>query len=128
MYTHAALLPGIFIASIREPPILELVVLQGIVCVLSLIWHRNHEHEDAFAKIEHFFAHGLFAYGLSQTLFSPGLLPLLMNITCAFVTSTVYVVTYDNRALWERWHAIGLHVVPGLWSVVIASMHERFLF
>ena len=128
MYTHVALIPGIVVASIREPPMLELVVLQGIVCVLSLIWHRRYEREDGFAKIEHLFAHGLFAYGLAQTFLSPGIWTLMANLTCACVTSTVYVVTYDNKALWEKWHAIGLHVVPGIWSVVIASMHECLLF
>ena len=124
MYTHAALVPGIVIAACREPPIVELVVLQGIVCVLSLIWHRSYEHEDGFAKIEHAFAHALFAYGVAQTFLSPAMWTLVANLACACVTSTVYVVTYDNKALWEQWHAFGLHVVPGLWSAIIASYNE----
>jgi hypothetical protein len=127
MYTHLALVPGVWIALQREPPMLELAVLQGIVCVLSLWYHRNYECECALAKVEHAFAHALFGYGVAQTLFSPGPWILVTNLACACVTSTVYVVTYDNKALWERWHAFGLHVVPGIWSVIIASYHEPFL-
>ena len=124
MYTHLALVPGVWIALCREPPMLELVVLQSIVCVLSLWYHRNYECECLMSSIEHAFAHALFAYGVAQTFLSPGVLILMANLACACATSTVYVVTYDNKALWERWHAIGLHVVPGIWSFIIASYHE----
>ena len=124
MYTHAALVPGIVIAACREPPMVELLVLQGIVCVLSLIWHRSYEKENGFAKIEHAFAHALFVYGWIQMLRSPGIWIFLGNFACACVTLTVYVATYDDRALWEQWHAFGLHVVPGIWSAIIASHHE----
>lgn len=128
VYSHAALLPGIVIAACREPPMVELVVLQSIVFVLSLIWHRNREREDAFAKVEHFFAHVLFVYGMVQTWFSPSVWILLLHLVCAAMTIAVYVVTNKKREKWETWHPIGLHVVPGIWSVVIASYHKRLLF
>jgi hypothetical protein len=46
------------------------------------------------------------------------------------VSITVYVVTNVKRGLtvWETWYPIGLHVVPGIWSTVITTFHERFLF
>lgn len=128
VYSHAALLPGIVIAACREPPMVELVVLQSIVFVLSLIWHRNREREDAFAKVEHFFAHVLFVYGMVQTWFSPSVWILQLHLVCAAMTIAVYVVTNEKREKWETWHPIGLHVVPGIWSVVIASYHKRLLF
>ena len=127
VYTHLALLPGILIALCREPPLLELVLLQSIVCVLSVIWHRNHEHECALAKIEHAFAHALFVYGALQTLYSPSVSILCMNLACACVTLTVYVATNRRRELWEKWHPLGLHVVPGIWSLVIAWYHDSLL-
>jgi hypothetical protein len=33
-------------------------------------------------------------------------------------------MTNERKELWERWHPIGLHVVPGIWSLIIASYHE----
>jgi len=38
------------------------------------------------------------------------------------------VATHDDRALWEKWHAVGLHVVPGIWSTVIAVWHAPIAF
>ena len=128
MYTHLALVPAVCIALCSEPPMLELVVLQSIVCVLSLWYHRNHEFDCAMAQVEHVFAELLFAYGAAQTLLSPGVCVLFVNVACALVTSTVFVETYDNKALWDKWHAFGLHVVPGIWSTVIACYHEPLAF
>jgi hypothetical protein len=124
MYTHLAFVPGVLVALQREPVMLELVVLQCIVCVLSLWYHRNYEHECGMAKVEHAFAHALFVYGWIQMLRSPGVWTFLANMACAGVTLGVYVLTNENKELWERWHAIGLHVVPGIWSLIIASYHE----
>lgn len=126
MYTHLALVPGVWVALQREPVMVELVVLQGIVCVLSLWYHRNYEHECGMAKVEHAFAHALFVYGWIQMLRSPGFWTFCANMACACVTLGVYVVTNERKELWERWHPIGLHVVPGIWSLIIASYHEPF--
>ena len=124
MYTHLALLPGVCVALQREPVMVELVVLQGIVCVLSLWYHRNYECECMMSSIEHAFAHALFVYGWIQMLRSPGFLLFCANMACACVTLTVYVVTNEKKELSETWHPIGLHVVPGIWSFIIASYHE----
>jgi hypothetical protein len=128
MYTHAAFVPGVCIALWREPPLLELVVLQSIVCVLSLWYLRHHEFECGMAWVEHRFAELLFAYGAAQTLLSPGIFCFMVNMACACATTTVFVATHDDKALWEQWHAVGLHVVPGMWSTVIASFHEPIAF
>lgn len=125
--THLAFLPGILIALCKEPPLLDLVLLQSIMCVLSVIWHRNHEHECGLAKIEHAFAHALFVYGIVQTLYSPDVWILVMNLTCANATLGLYVVTNVHSKLWETWHPIGLHVIPGIWSAVIAWYHQSLL-
>ena len=124
VYTHLALLPGIAVAMWRDPPLLELAILQSIVCVLSVAWHRSHERECGLAKVEHAFAHALFAYGALQTWHSPSLAVLCIHLACACVTLAVYVATNLKRELWETWHPIGLHVVPGIWSFVIAWYHD----
>ena len=127
LYTHVAFLPALWIALCRDPPLFELVFLQGTVCVLSTWYHRNHEHECTLASIEHFFAHALFVYGVVQTIYSPGPWVLFMNMTCACVTFTLYVMTNLHKELWDTWHPIGLHVIPGLWSTIIASYHDSLL-
>jgi hypothetical protein len=127
VYTHLALLPAIAVALLRDPPLLELVVLQSIVCVLSVIWHRSREHECGLAKIEHAFAHALFVYGTLQTFRSPSLVILIANLACACTTLSVYVITNVKSELWETWHPIGLHVIPGLWSLLIAYYHSSLL-
>jgi len=124
VYTHAAFLPAMWIALCRDPPMFDLVLLQGAVCALSLWWHRNREHECGLAKVEHAFAHSLFAYGVVQLFYSPGAWVLLANVACACATLGVYVVTNARAELWETWHPIGLHVVPGVWSTVIACFHD----
>jgi len=124
MYTHLALVPGVWAALQREPVMVEVVVLQGIVCVLSLWYHRNHERKGTLSSIEHAFAHALFIYGWIQMLRSPGFWLFLANMACACVTLSVYVVTNEKKELYETWHPIGLHVVPGVWSLIIASYHE----
>lgn len=128
MCSHLALLPGICIAAARVPPLLELVSLQSVVVVLSLIWHRNHERECGLAKVEHFFAHALFAYGVVQTWFAPTPDVFAIEMLCACGTLGTYAATSVRPELWETWHPIGLHVVPGLWSGLIAALHERLLF
>ena len=124
VYTHMAFLPALWIALCRDPPMFDLVLLQGAVCVLSLWYHRIREHECTLASIEHAFAHALFLYGLVQTPYSPAVWILGLNLACLCATLTIYVVTNTNKELWETWHPIGLHVVPGIWSAVIASYHE----
>ena len=127
MYTHVAFLPALWVALCRDPPMFDLVMLQGSVFLLSLWWHRNHEHECGLAKIEHAFAHALFVYGWIQMLRSPGFWIFLANMACACVTLGVYVITNERKELWERWHPIGLHVVPGIWSTIIAYFHGSLL-
>jgi hypothetical protein len=127
VWTHLALVPGIFIAASRVPMMLELVILQSIVVVLSLIWHRNHERECGLAKMEHFFAHALFAYGVVQTWFAPTSVAFAVDAACACLTLGTYAATYSSPELWATWHPIGLHVVPGLWSASIAAFNESLL-
>lgn len=124
VYTHMAFLPALWIALCRDPPMFDLVLLQSAVCVLSLWYHRSREHECTLASIEHAFAHALFVYGAVQTLYSPAIWILALNIACLCATLTIYVVTNTDKQLWETWHPIGLHVIPGVWSAIIASFHD----
>jgi len=127
VFSHLALLPAIAIAAARVPPLLELVVLQSVVCVLSLLWHRSRERECGLAKLEHVAAHALFAYGVVQTWFAPNLLAFLFDVACAGATLATYAATYSSPERWEAWHALGMHVVPGLWSASIAAANASLL-
>ena len=127
MFSHLALVPGILIAASRVPALLELVVLQGAVVVLSLLWHRSRERECGLARVEHLFAHALFVYGVVQTWFAPTLLLFAVDAVCAGVTLGTFVATGARPELWAFWHPIGLHVFPGLWSISIATFNDSLL-
>jgi len=125
--SHLALLPAIAIAASRVPALMELLLLQSVVCVLSLIWHISRERECRLAKAEHVFAHALFVYGLVQTWFAPTAAIFGLEALCACATLATYAATYSSPELWETWHPIGMHVVPGLWSAIIAYFHTSLL-
>jgi hypothetical protein len=48
-------------------------------------------------------------------------------MACAGAAFVAYVATNVRRELWYRWHPLGLHVVPGVWSCIIAARHEALL-
>ena len=45
---------------------------------------------------------------------------LLINGACFAATLGSFVATNFNKALYKRYHPIGLHIVPGLWSTSVA--------
>ena len=34
----------------------------------------------------------------------------------------------ENKDLYDRWHPIGLHLVPAVWALLVAVLHERLIF
>ena len=118
--SHVAFVPGIVVAASRQPPLPELALLQSCVLLLSLAYHRNYERPGLLARGEGVSAKLLFLYGAVQTFRSPDETFLLINGACFAATLSSFVATNFNKALYERYHPIGLHVVPGLWSTSVA--------
>ena len=152
MYTHVAFVPGILAAATRQSPLPELVALQSAVLTLSLLYHRkcatplptgphaeaqvaehrivpdgSYERPGVLAKGEGLSAKLLFLYGASQTTQSPDASILAANSCCFALTLGAFVATNFDKRLYERWHPWGLHVVPGVWSTLVALHNAPLL-
>lgn len=131
--SHVAFVPGIAVAATALPPLPELVLLQSSVLALSTMYHRNYERPGLLANCEGTSAKLLFLYGTAQT--ARGLFygcehqpVLLAGEACCFaLTLGCFVATNFNKSLYERWHPYGLHVVPGIWSALVALGHPSLL-
>lgn len=51
----------------------------------------------------------------------PSILPV--EIMCFATTLAAFLLTNLRPRTYERWHALGLHVAPGLWSTIVAAHH-----
>ena len=84
----------------------------------------------ALAQAEGASAKLLFLYGATQTLANcpagqPGLFGA--EACCLGLTLGCFVGTNFDKDLYERWHPWGLHVVPGVWSSLVALEHTSLL-
>ena len=121
---------GLTVGEITWPSACEeswQALLQTAVLGSSLLYHHDYERPGVTAKIEGALAKALFLYGSAQTYLSPSEPLLLANAACLVATLGCYVATNVNKGLYERWHPIGLHVVPGIWSALVAAGHETLL-
>ena len=129
--SHVAFIPGIVIASVRSPPLPELAVLQAGTLLLSLAYHRNYERPGTLATGEGLAAKLLFLYGSTQSLLNlpPGAPHTLQAAEgcCFALTLGCFILTNFQKELYERWHPLGLHVVPGIWSSLVALEHASLL-
>ena len=125
--SHAAFVPAIAVAALRQPPLPELAVLQAATLALSLAYHRNYERPGRLAQLEGSTAKTLFAYGAAQTWLSPTPECLAVNSSLMLATVGGFVATNVDTRLYERWHPVGLHVAPGLWSLNVAVNQESLL-
>lgn len=127
MASHVAFVPAIVCSCSPSSPLPELAALQSIVLVLSLIYHRNYERPGALASVEGLFAKALFMYGTAQTFYSPTHALLFANGACFLATAGAFFATNTNKSLYDRWHPLGLHLVPGLWATLVALNHTSLL-
>mmetsp|Transcript_22614 Transcript_22614/g.70783 ORF Transcript_22614/g.70783 Transcript_22614/m.70783 type:complete len:220 (+) Transcript_22614:85-744(+) len=124
MFSHAAFVPGILVASSRG--MMDLASLQLVLLTLSLMYHRNREVAGRVALVEGSVAKAFFVYGIAQLVNCPpdiDLVTFAAEIACSVVTVSTYVATNLWPATYERYHPIGLHLVPGLWSFLVALNH-----
>jgi hypothetical protein len=125
--SHVAFLPGIVIACTKSPPLPELAAIQSLVLGLSVMYHRDYERPSPVATAEGLFAKLLFAYGTVQTCYSPTDVLLAANSLCFLLTAGTFVLTNIRPSLYERWHPLGLHLVPGLWATLVSLFHTSLL-
>lgn len=124
--SHVAFMPGIVIAAQND--LWELAVLQSATLVFSLAYHRAGERPGRVALAEGALAKSLFVYGLTQTaLNAPSLEYLAVEAPLAALCLGAFLTTNFAPATYERWHAPGLHLAPGIWSAVVAAGHTPLL-
>merc|ERR1712091_659027 len=114
VYTHVAFLPAVGAAA--STGLYELAVLQSAVLGASLAYHATGERPGALAKVEGSLAKALFAYA-PPDLFA-------CEAALAAATLAAFLVTNLRPETYEAWHPLGLHVLPGVWSCVVACRHD----
>lgn len=127
--SHLAFIPAVVVALIRG--LYDAVALITVMVFLSIWYHREAEKNLLIAKIELCSTCALFIYGVLQFFHAPGMQVLSFEVGCAFTTILTYIVgffIYKHKHLYDFWHPIGLHLVPALWALLVASFHKRLLF
>ena len=128
MSSHLAFLPGIAVASARG--LYDAAVLISVMVFFSLWYHREAEKNRLVARVELCSVCALFAYGSLQCREAPDALALSAEVVCACVTVATYVAGFfmcDDRRCYDFWHPIGLHLVPALWSLLVAGTHPSLV-
>ena len=124
--SHVAFVPGIVLAARND--LWELAALQSATLVFSLAYHRAGERPGRVALAEGTLAKALFVYGLTQTtLNAPSPEYFAVEAPLAALCLTCFLATNFAPATYERWHAPGLHLCPGIWSAVVAAGHTPLL-
>ena len=95
---------------------------------LSLVELLTGERPGRVALAEGTLAKALFVYGLTQTtLNAPSPEYFAVEAPLAALCLTCFLATNFAPATYERWHAPGLHLCPGIWSAVVAAGHTPLL-
>ena len=129
VWSHLAFAPAVVTALARG--VYDALFLISVMVFLSVWYHREAESNKLVAKIELCSTCTLFAYGIAQCFYAPGLAVLTAEVLCAWVTVGTYLscfYIYQNKAAYDRWHPIGLHLVPAAWALLVAALHEPLLF
>lgn len=66
----------------------------------------------------------MWQYGVMQMWHAPSLSLAVINAACWVATSSTYVGTNLHMLDWDRWHSVGMHIVPGFWCFVVATWHR----
>ena len=127
--SHLAFLPAVVVALVRG--LYDAGVLITVMVFLSIWYHREAEKNQFIAKIELCSTCALFVYGASQGFYAPSAPMLAAEVICASITVSTYIACFfisQHKHLYDRWHPIGLHLVPAVWALLVAAFHESLLF
>ena len=121
------------IGAAAQHEVQELALLQSVVVCFSVAYHRVYEAPGAVAHCDGAAAKALFVYGTAQTLLNcPSVFGLFeAEMTCGVATTSIFLVTnirkHDTKQ-YDRWHPLGLHMMPGIWSYLVATNHSALFF
>ena len=107
----------------------ELTIMTSAVLFFSVWYHRNREVFGIISSLDSFFAKSFFMYALVQMSRSPSPTVLCLNLLFASVTAACFLATYlkHDAAFYARVHPLGLHVCPGLWTLLVVIFHRPIL-
>ena len=126
MWTHAAFVPPALAAGANG--VYDLAALETTALILSWAYHRNYERPGALARCEGVAAKALFCYGAAQLFNCPSTAPgelLALEWACCGLTLSAFLATNLRPALYDRWHPLGLHIIPGVWAFAVATHHTQ---
>ena len=127
--SHLAFLPAVIFALGRDPAFYELIVLMITVVSFSVTYHRLGEQcNTLIAKLDKYAAHVLFMYGLIQIHYSSYLFIKFICAIFAVVVATTHAIGQIYPHLWQSTHAMGMHVVPGVWCCFVACFNDSIFF
>lgn len=126
--SHAFFLPAQVAALARG--VYDAFALNSTMLVLSVCYHRLRESNAAVARIELCSTSILFVYGLAQAWVAPHAALQGFELACAVLVLATYAACFrlvHTPAAYDRWHPIGLHVVPAAWALAVGLWHECLL-
>lgn len=126
--SHAPFMVAIALAFWRGS--YDVCLLVAAVVVSSVGYHRGREKKGAVAAVDSLCAKSLFLYGLIQVRRATCPAMAVGMALLASATAGTYVFThfYTDKKLYERVHPFGLHVVPGVWAMLVALYSPPLLW
>lgn len=126
IWSHAFLIIGSITAFINK--IYELSVLIAFTTILSTLYHYEYEKPSYLAKLEGLSAKILFIYGACQTIFkAPFIYIKIIELFLLITTLSFFLITNIFPELYDKYHCFGLHIIPALWAIVVATYHTPFI-
>lgn len=107
----------------------ELALLTALVVTCSIRYHRNKERICVAAYTDNAAASVLTLYGICQLFASPSTTVFLANASMALTIASTFVLSNTVRYshLYPIIHPVGMHVVPALWCLNVATFQRPFI-
>ena len=125
MWTHLFLVAAAMVSIWKH--IYDLASILVVVTPLSYLYHLTYEQPGKIAMWEGFFAKLLFCYGFYQIFQAPTTTLLITEVFLCIVTLSTFLVTNIRKNLYDPFH-IFLHIVPSVWSIIVALNHSPILY
>lgn len=126
IWSHVFLIIGSITAFINK--IYELSVLIAFTTILSTLYHYEYEKPSYLAKLEGLSAKILFIYGACQTIFkAPFIYIKIIELFLLITTLSFFLITNIFPESYDKYHCFGLHIIPALWAIVVATYHTPFI-
>ena len=126
IYTHIFLLISMTICFLYSN--LELFSITLFTTILSVLYHHKYEKAGMISKLEGFSAKIMFLYGFFQIFYSPIVIITCIEIILMLTVIISFLITNLDHKLYDKYHNFGLHLIPAIWTILVAVVHKPFLF